>query len=147
MQWLRRIPAAVLIVIGLLLVARAILPIAIQRYVNRVLARDETYIGHVGDVDVALIRGAYQVEDVRIDKRNGKVPVPFFTSPVVDFSIQWRALFDGRVRRGPEQLEQPGRRRRRLAQDGRGSLSVQDQSRRRARRRDPLPEFQQRAGG
>jgi hypothetical protein len=94
MRW-RRIPIAVGIVVGVLLVARALLPIAIQRHVNQVLARDGTYVGHVGDVDVALIRGAYEIEDVRIDKRNGAVPVPFFTSESVDLSIQWRALFDG----------------------------------------------------
>src|SRR4030095_2073255 len=91
----RRVSLALLVPIVLLLAARAVLPIAIQRYVNRVLARDETYIGHVGDVDVALIRGAYQVEDVRIDKRNGKVPVPFFSAENADLSIEWRALFDG----------------------------------------------------
>jgi hypothetical protein len=65
--------------------------------VNRVLARDDAYVGSIGDVDVALIRGAYEIEDVRIDKRNGAVPVPFFTSEIVDLSIQWRALFDGAV--------------------------------------------------
>lgn len=84
--------------IGLLLAliaARALLPIAIQRYVNRVLDRHEAYAGTVGDVDVALIRGAYTIEQVEILKRNGKVPVPFFASELVDFSIQWRALFDG----------------------------------------------------
>lgn len=94
MRW-RRIPIAVLVAIGVLILARALLPLAIERYVNRVLSRDETYVGHVGDVDLALFRGAYEIEDVRIDKRSGAVPVPFFTSEIVDLSIQWRALFDG----------------------------------------------------
>jgi uncharacterized protein YhdP len=89
-----RIAALVALVI-VLIGARAVLPIAIQRYVNRVLSRDETYVGRVGDVDVALIRGAYEIEDVRIDKRSGKVPVPFFAAEIVDLSIEWRALFDG----------------------------------------------------
>jgi len=85
----------VLVLIALGIGARALLPIAIRHHVNRVLARDESYVGSVGDVDVALIRGAYEIEDVRIDKRNGKVPVPFFSAEVVDLSIEWRALFDG----------------------------------------------------
>jgi hypothetical protein len=94
MRW-RRIPLALLVAIGIVILARVLLPFAIQRYVNGVLSRDESYVGRVGDVDLALIRGAYQIEDVRIDKRNGDVPVPFFTSELVDLSIQWRALFDG----------------------------------------------------
>lgn len=81
--------------LAILVAARAALPIAIQRYVNRVLDRHESYAGRVGDVDVALIRGAYTIEAVEILKRNGKVPVPFFASEWVDLSIQWRALFDG----------------------------------------------------
>jgi hypothetical protein len=63
--------------------------------VNRVLDRNPTYEGHIGDVDVALIRGAYQIEDVAILKRGKSAPVPFFDAELVDLSIQWRALFDG----------------------------------------------------
>jgi hypothetical protein len=78
-----------------LIAARVALPFAIQRYVNHVLDRNEAYTGRVGDVDVALFRGAYSIEDVEIHKRNGEVPVPLFASEWVDLSIQWRALFDG----------------------------------------------------
>ena len=80
---------------GVLLLLRALLPIAIQRYVNRVLDRNEHYGGHAGDVDVALIRGAYTIESVEIRKRNARVPVPLLACEQIDLSIQWRALFDG----------------------------------------------------
>jgi Domain of Unknown Function (DUF748) len=103
----RRAVQLLLIPVILLVVARALLPIAIQRYVNRVLARDETYIGHVGDVDVALIRGAYTVRDVRVDKRSGKVPVPFFASDAVDLSIQWHALLFDRALVGEAEFQEP----------------------------------------
>ena len=75
--------------------ARVALPVMLQRYVNHVLNRSEAYTGQIGDVDVALLRGAYRIEDVEILKRNGMVPVPLFRSEWVDLSIQWRALFDG----------------------------------------------------
>lgn len=78
-----------------LILLRAALPIVLQRYVNRVLDRNEHYEGSIGDVDVALIRGAYTIEAVEIRKRNGRVPVPLLSSEQVDLSIQWRALFDG----------------------------------------------------
>jgi hypothetical protein len=81
--------------LGVVVAARAALPVAIQRYVNRVLDRNAAYTGSIGDVDVALFRGAYGIEDVDIRKRDGSVPVPFFTSEWVDLSIQWRALIDG----------------------------------------------------
>jgi hypothetical protein len=81
----------------LLLGARAAAPTLIQRYVNRVLDRTEGYRGSIGDVDLALLRGAYTIEDVRMDKESGKVPVPLFRAREVDLSIEWRALFDGSV--------------------------------------------------
>jgi Domain of Unknown Function (DUF748) len=79
----------------LLLGARIAAPVFVQRYVNRVLDRTHGYSGHIGDVDLSLWRGAYTIEDVAIVKTGGKVPVPFFESPQVDLSIEWRALFEG----------------------------------------------------
>jgi hypothetical protein len=81
----------------LLLAARAWAPIAVQRYVNRVLDRAQGYHGTIGDVDLALWRGAYQIEDVDILKSGGRVPVPLLRAPLVDLSVEWRALFEGSV--------------------------------------------------
>jgi hypothetical protein len=94
------------ILVALLVAVRAVAPLAVQRYVNRVLDRAEGYDGRIGDVDLGLWRGAYQIEDVEIVKSDGKVPVPLFKSPLVDLSIEWRALFDGSLV-GEIQLEQP----------------------------------------
>ena len=92
----RRLAVGALVVLALLLLgARAAAPTLIQRYVNRVLDRTEGYRGSIGDVDLALVRGGYTIEDVRMDKDTGKVPVPLFRAREVDLSIEWRALFDG----------------------------------------------------
>jgi hypothetical protein len=92
----RRLAIGALIVLVLLLLgARAAAPSLIQRYVNRVLDRTEGSRGSIGDVDLALLRGAYTIEAVRIDKESGRVPVPLFRAREVDLSIEWRALFDG----------------------------------------------------
>ncbi len=93
----RRTLIAASITIGVLVLLRALLPIAIERYVNRVLDRNEQYEGSIGDVDVALFRGAYTIEAVEIRKRNGRVPVALLSSEQVDLSIEWRALLDGAV--------------------------------------------------
>jgi hypothetical protein len=85
------------VLVASLIAARAYAPIAVQRYVNRVLDRAKGYHGQIGDVDLALLRGAYQIEDVDIVKTGGKAPVPLLRSPLVDLSIEWRALFDGNL--------------------------------------------------
>jgi hypothetical protein len=100
--WLVGLGILVVVLVG----ARIAAPFAVQRYVNRVLDRAEGYDGQIGDVDLALIRGAYQIEDVEIVKSSGKVPVPLFESPLVDLSIEWRALFDGSLV-GEIWLDQP----------------------------------------
>lgn len=86
---------AVLIV--LFVVARLFLPTFIRDYVNRTLDRNVQYEGRIGDVQVHLWRGAYSIHDIKISKRTGMVPVPFFAAKRLDFSIQWDALFHRRV--------------------------------------------------
>ncbi len=80
-----------------LIVARALLPLAVERFVNRALSRNASYAGSVGDVDLALWAGGYSLEDVHIQKRGGRVPVPFFDAERIDLSVQWRALLDGEI--------------------------------------------------
>jgi hypothetical protein len=87
-----------LLAIALLLVAaRVALPFAVEHYLNRRLARLEGYRGHVEDVDIALLRGAYRLEGLVIHKTGDDVPVPFFRAPAIDISVEWKALLDGAV--------------------------------------------------
>lgn len=81
----------VLAVVGL----RLALPALVQRYVNRELARQPGYVARIGDVGLSLLAGGVVVEDVDVQKRNGRVPVPLFHAPRVETSIDWRALLDG----------------------------------------------------
>src|SRR5687768_17193010 len=59
-------------------VGRAMLPWAVRNYVNRTLDRNPLYAGTVGEVQLHLWRGAYSIQDVRVSKTTGNVPVPFF---------------------------------------------------------------------
>jgi Domain of Unknown Function (DUF748) len=93
-------------ILALLLVVRALLPIAVQRYVNRTLNSIPGYRGHIGDVDLHLWRGAYEIEDVSLVKTEGKVPAPLFSSPTVDLSVEWRQLWKGKLV-GEVVLEEP----------------------------------------
>lgn len=74
---------------------RIALPQLVQRHVNRVLDEMPEYDGHIGDVDMSLWEGAYEIKDIEIIKTTGKIPVPFFAAQTVKFSVEWKALFDG----------------------------------------------------
>jgi len=91
----------VYIVLGSLLVLliafRIALPYILLKYVNRQLTLIKGYSGHVEDIDVHLIRGAYTIKDIRLDKTDGKIPVPFFAAQAIDLSVEWGALLHGSV--------------------------------------------------
>lgn len=78
-----------------LIVFRLALPSLVQKYVNDKLDELPEYDGQIGDVDIHLIRGAYSIDDIDIVKTTGDVPVPFFSSRTVDFSMEWREILHG----------------------------------------------------
>ncbi|HTD86605.1 MAG TPA: DUF748 domain-containing protein [Candidatus Binatia bacterium] len=89
----RALGLVLLILITLVVIARALLPNFVRDYVNRTLDKNPLYAGKIGPVDIHLLRGAYAIRDVRISKTTGNVPVPFFAARRMDFAIQWDALW------------------------------------------------------
>jgi hypothetical protein len=94
---LRKLGITLLVLIGLLLVTRPMMPWAVRWYVNRTLDRSQLYRGEIGDIDIHLWRGAYSIRDVRIVKMTGSVPDPLFAAERVDFALQWDALLHGKL--------------------------------------------------
>ena len=80
--------------VALLIVAHALLPFWVRDYVNRKLSEIPGYRAHVAAVTLHLWRGAYQIHNIKVEKTSGKVPVPFFSAPLVDLSVEWKALWD-----------------------------------------------------
>jgi hypothetical protein len=74
-------------------VARAIMPWALRGYVNRTLDRNPLYAGRIGTVRMHLWRGAYSIQDIRISKTSGNVPVPFFVAKQVEFALEWKGVW------------------------------------------------------
>ena len=90
--------AAFLLLVLVGTAARAALPSYLQRYVNRTLDQSPDYDGRIGEIEVHLWRGAYTIHDLTIVKTRHAVPAPFFESPRVDFSLDWRSLLKGAAR-------------------------------------------------
>ncbi len=86
-------------VLVLLIVIRIILPFVVLHIANRQLADMKGYYGQIQDIDLALIRGAYKIDSMylnKVDSVTGK-QTPFFTAKVIDLSVEWKALWRGSI--------------------------------------------------
>lgn len=99
-------PKWIFIFLFVLVAARAALPWFLKRYINQTLDGIPGYYGSVADVDVALWRGSYQIEKIKLVKTNGVASEPFFSAEEIDISLDWRALFQGRLKTKIE-LDEP----------------------------------------
>lgn len=88
-----------LIVVAVLLVIRLILPFAVLRFANNKLADMPGYYGHIDDIDMAIIRGAYQIDSVYLDKVDSVTQerTPLFSASHIDLAIEWKPLFKGKL--------------------------------------------------
>jgi hypothetical protein len=102
----RGVRRTIIVIVLILVLARIALPYAVTAYVNRQLDKVPEYEGRIGDVDVHLFRGAYQIHDISILKTTGDVPVPFMSAKKVDLSVEWSELFHGAIV-GEVVMEQP----------------------------------------
>jgi len=82
-------------IIAGLIIFRLFLPLIVKNHVNKVLNRIPGYHGGVDDIDISLFRGAYVIHGLRLYKNGNKKPMLDF--PTTDISIEWRALFHGRI--------------------------------------------------
>ena len=89
----------VISIVALLIIIRIILPYVVLHFANKTLASMDGYFGHVNDIDLAIYRGAYIIKDFYIDKVDSAShqQVPFISSEVIDLSVEWKALFHGRI--------------------------------------------------
>jgi hypothetical protein len=80
-----------------LIAFRIYLPTLVKNYVNKTLANIPGYYGHVEDIDIALYRGAYVIDSLFLNKVSAETQIPFLNFPKTDISIEWRALFHGKI--------------------------------------------------
>ncbi|MBT1690350.1 DUF748 domain-containing protein [Dawidia soli] len=95
----RRVWKILLAVVIGLVVVRLILPYVVLHYANKTLATMKGYYGHIDDIDLALIRGAYRMDSIylnRVDTATQK-QTEFFAASAIDLSIEWKALLHGSI--------------------------------------------------
>lgn len=87
----------VLSVIALIVVIRIALPYVILKYANKTLAEMDGYYGHIEDIDLAIIRGAYKIDSIYINQVDSvsQKETPFLAASEIDLSVEWRSLFKG----------------------------------------------------
>lgn len=84
-------------IITFLILIRIALPYVLKDYVNKVLADIPGYYGQVEDIDLALIRGAYTIEGMYLNKVNANTKIPFLNFKKTDISIEWKSLIHGKI--------------------------------------------------
>jgi hypothetical protein len=85
------------VILSTLIAARLLLSSWAVKYVNTQIAQLKGYDGSIQDLDIALWRGAYQIHGLNIYKTNGSRKEPFVAAKTIDLSIEWRALFHGKI--------------------------------------------------
>ncbi|NOT76326.1 MAG: DUF748 domain-containing protein [Cyclobacteriaceae bacterium] len=96
---LRKGTKILIIILAVLLVIRLILPSVVLHYANKTLANMKGYYGHINDIDIWLIRGAYKIDSIYLNKldSNTNKQTPFFASKSIDLSVEWKAIFHGSI--------------------------------------------------
>src|SRR5579862_7821815 len=79
----------------ILVIAQLSLPFAVRKYVLHTLNKIPGYRTQVASIHINLLRGAYKINNIKLEKTQGEVPVPFFSAETIDLSIQWSELIHG----------------------------------------------------
>jgi len=96
-RWPRRVLITVATILVVLVAARIALPYIVAGQINRRLKDIPGYRGHLDNVTIGILRGAYTLNGISIFKVNGHEEKPFFVAKHIDFSLAWRELIHGKI--------------------------------------------------
>lgn len=87
------------IIIVVLAVIRILLPYIVLHYANKNLAHMKGFYGHIKDIDIWLIRGAYKIDSIYLNKLDSVSlkQTPFFAARLIDLSVEWKAILHGSI--------------------------------------------------
>lgn len=99
---MKKLKYLLLSIVILLVIARLLAPSLLLRQLNRTLANLEgPFCGHVADLDLALIRGAYQLEGLEMKRwaaGRSRCDEKILGVKLMDISLSWSQLFQGKAR-------------------------------------------------
>jgi hypothetical protein len=97
---LKKLKPGYIVLIGfvlLLVIVRLMLPTIVKNYVNRKLNELPGYTGHVDDIDIHLVRGAYSIDGLVLRKKTDPPKYPFLQIRHTELSLEWKAIFKKRL--------------------------------------------------
>lgn len=82
---------------AIVLAMRVALPYVLLHVANKRLASLPAYRGRIVDLDLHLLRGAYQLEGFHLNKMDSTTAeeTPFIAADLIDLSVEWKALLHG----------------------------------------------------
>jgi hypothetical protein len=88
-----------LIIVVVLVAIRLALPYVVLYYANKTLSEMKGYRGHIDDIDLAIIRGAYKIDSIYLNKYDSATQkeTPFFGAKLIDLSVEWQSLLHGSI--------------------------------------------------
>ncbi len=101
-KWIR---ITVISLAVLVLLIHIILPPVVKYVINDKLKNIDGYYGHAEDVDIALYRGAYQIQGIHLYSDELGDEFPLLEMTEIDISVEWKAIFKGRLVAEVEFLE------------------------------------------
>lgn len=81
------------------------LPTVLIHYAQNRINKIPQYEVSIGDIVVSLWRGSYSIKDLKLNKLNNKIPIPFFAAEQINLSVEWAALFHGSIVAKMDMLE------------------------------------------
>ncbi|MGB3584965.1 MAG: DUF748 domain-containing protein [Tunicatimonas sp.] len=94
---MKKIGVVLAIIVAIFILLHFLLEPIAERYINKQLSSLEEYTGQIDDIDIRLYRGAYQINGLKLIKQGNEDAAPFLQIDTIDLSVEWKALFDGRV--------------------------------------------------
>ena len=92
-KWLIALAITIVVLVGIRL---ALEPILLD-YANDKLDALPAYGGHIDDLDLALLRGGYDIQGIEIVKTGAGQPVPFIKADRIEATVEWQSLLHGQL--------------------------------------------------
>ncbi len=94
---MKALKISLIFIILTLMLARLALPYFLLDYVTKQINKIPEYRVKIADLDVHLYRGSYTLHELQLWKITKKIPVPYFSAEIIDFSIEWKSLLHGKL--------------------------------------------------